>query len=88
MFSFLVNVGLTVGDIFKFITGSKSLPPLGLPNKLTVLFKHDCVKDCRCRPTASTCALSMTIPVHIKTDEEMLEMILSAVKEGLGFGNV
>ena len=88
MFSFLVNVGLTVGDIFKFITGSKSLPPLGLPNKLTVLFKHDCVKDRRCRPTASTCALSMTIPVHIKTDEEMLEMILSAVKEGLGFGNV
>ena len=88
MFSFLVNVGLTVGDIFKFITGSKSLPPLGLPNKLTVLFKHDCVKDCRCRPTASTCALSMTISVHIKTDEEMLEMILSAVKEGLGFGNV
>ena len=88
MFSFLADVGLTVGDIFKFITGSKSLPPLGLPNKLTILFKHDCLKDCRCRPTASTCALSMTIPVHIKTDEGMLEMILSAVKEGLGFGNV
>ena len=64
------------------------MPPLGLPSTVTVTFLHDCRTGCRFQPTASTCGLQLTLPVHIQSFEDMESMIKSAIIEGKGFGNV
>ncbi|XP_028402261.1 uncharacterized protein LOC114525236 [Dendronephthya gigantea] len=55
---------ITLGELHKFITGCEKIPPLGLPKRISVKFKHGCMERCKCRPTASTCDLSITLPVH------------------------
>ncbi|XP_078495362.1 uncharacterized protein LOC144750196 [Ciona intestinalis] len=50
--------------LMKFLTGSSTLPPLGLPNDLSISFLHGCRLSpggtkCRCLPTVSTCAISV-----------------------------
>ena len=61
-FIFAESNGLnTLSELQKFITGCKGVPPLRLPKRITVKFKHGCMERCRCRPTASTCDLSVTL---------------------------
>lgn len=71
-----------------FITGSKSIPPLGLPTQIQVNFKHGCGKGCRCKPFVSVCAPSITLPVHLETEEEMSQALIDAVRGSVGFDNV
>lgn len=79
---------LTLRHVFRFITGSYSIPPLGLPHPVRVEFVHGCPSGCKCRPTASTCQLKLYIPVHASTLDEMEEIMVSALQEGYGFGNI
>ena len=79
---------LELKHLFRFMTGSYSLPPLGLPGDLKVKFVHGCPPECRCRPTASTCDLHICLPVHASTINEMRELMTSAMLEGFGFGNI
>ena len=62
-------------DILQFITGTPSIPCLGFQKNLEVNFVHDCQKlrdkECNCKPTASTCVLSLNLPIHIKLIPEM-----------------
>lgn len=39
------NGSVTVGQMLKFISGLEQVPPLGLPNKITVKFKYFCSAD-------------------------------------------
>ena len=76
-----------LSELYKFITGCKRIPPLGLPKRITVKFKHGCVERCRCRPTASTCDISITLPVHYHDNySQFKEYITSALIEGKGLG--
>ncbi|XP_046856540.1 G2/M phase-specific E3 ubiquitin-protein ligase-like isoform X1 [Xenia sp. Carnegie-2017] len=76
----------TLYMLHKFITGCEQLPPLGLPKPITVKFKHGCTERCKCRSTASTCDLSITLPVHYRDSYNQLkEAIDSALIEGNGF---
>ena len=77
--------GLKMDNFVKWLTGSKSIPPLGFPKKIAVKFVHGCKEGCRCRPTTSTCDI-LKLPVHITSVEDMGLMIESAVKESVGFG--
>ena len=74
--------------LFKFITGTGSVPPLGLSKGITVKFKHGCPAEWKCRPTTSTCDLSITFPVHYSGAEEFKKYLDSAMVEGIGFGNL
>ena len=49
--------------LFKFITGSDSLTPLGQERVITVHFTHFCTSECKCRPT---CDPSINLPVHYR----------------------
>ena len=69
-----------------FLTGSGKIPALGLPPKITVTFKHDFRKRCKCVPIVSTCSLTLTIPAYIHDEETMLEVFERALKEDVGFG--
>eukprot|EP00794_Sanderia_malayensis_P011469 gene11469-12665_t len=82
------DVDITIGDLAQFITGSATMPPLGLPYAIKVGFKHGCPVGCKCRPTASTCTLTLYIPCHASTWEAMKELFTSALKDCNGFGNV
>ncbi len=65
-FSFTVeNSEIGVVDLYRFITGLKSVPLLDMARFITVAFKHGCDPGYACRPTASTCALTLFLPVHI-----------------------
>ena len=72
--------------LFKWAVGSKSIPPLGLPKKITIQFLHRCGQDCRCRPTTSTCDLVITLPVHLDNENDMKEIMASAIADCDGFG--
>lgn len=75
-------------DFIKWLTGSYNIPPLGFPKRFSVKFVHGCPPGCACRPTASTCDITIKLPVHINNENTMNEMIASAVEESYGFGLV
>lgn len=86
-FHFVDGEGLnTLRELHKFISGVESIPPLGLPDRITVKFRHGCQLHCKCRPTASTCDPSITLPVHYSDANDFRESMLSALTEGYGFG--
>lgn len=74
----------------KYLTGSERIPPLGLPPCINIEFKHNCKPSkegtvCNCLPVVSTCAMRITLPVHIKTDECMVDKFTFAIEDGPGF---
>ena len=83
---------INLHDILQFITGTPSIPCLGFQQKLRVNFVHDCQKlrdkECNCKLTASTCDLSLNLPIHIKSITEMRQSMTEAVRSSYGFGKV
>ena len=77
---------MNMDHFVKWLTGSKSIPPLGFPKKIAVKFVQGCIEGCRCRPTVSTCDFVLKLLLHISSEEDMGLMIESAVKESVGFG--
>lgn len=75
-------------DFIKWMTGSKTIPPFGSPKKFTINFTHGCKEGCRCRPTVSTCDIALKLPVHINSEEEMIFLIKSTLKDCQGFGKI
>ena len=79
---------IKLSDIMKFLTGSRTVPASGLVNKLTVIFKHWCTnlpKTCLCKPSVSTCSLTLTLPVHYPAMLSMRKALEDAVKLSQGF---
>ena len=76
---------LQLADFPKWLTGACQLPPLGFPKKYGIKFIHGCKDGCKCRPTVSTCDLSINILVHIDNEYTMKEMF-SSVRDSLEFG--
>ena len=85
---FLGNSDGSLQKLLQFITGSNEVPPLGFHKGITVKFKHGCPEGCKCRPTSSTCDLSITFPLHYDGSGNFNMMISSAVVEGVGFGKL
>ena len=84
---------LTINRVAKFVTGSPRIPATGLDKQITVKFKHDCLPKnrpgvCKCLPTVSTCEIILNLPVHITTEEEMMNVFKDALICETGFGLV
>ena len=89
---FIETAPVHLKTIMQFITGSSSMTPCFV-TKLKLYFKHDCPKSnsgssCACYPSSSTCALSLTIPVHLNTFDIMLKSFEDAIliTKAYGFG--
>ena len=65
---------------------SKTTPVLGFSKNKSLMFVHGCKEGCRCRPTTSTCDLSLKLPVHISDEDDMQYIMNSALKDSCGFG--
>jgi hypothetical protein len=76
---------LQLKDFLKWLTGSYEIPPLGFPKLFSVAFVHGCQEGCACRPTVSTCDITMKLPVHIRDEIAMKEIIVSAIQDSYGF---
>ena len=60
---------LSAGEVMQYLTGSKRIPPLGLPPSIRVYFKHGCSVShagtaCQCLPVISTCAMTISLPPY------------------------
>lgn len=75
-------------DVLQFISGSCSLPALGFEKKITITFKHGCPPLCKCKPTVSTCDLTLHVPTHLSSNEEMQKEMEDAILMNYGFGRV
>lgn len=80
----LENAKLKPEQVLKFVTGTEVIPPLGLPTKMKLQFVHGCQAGCRCRPSASTCALQLRLPVHYTESGQMVDALSNAIIEGAG----
>ena len=83
---FLGVPGVTLPELLQFITGTSVIPAMGFVEKPQLSFIHGCDKNCKCFPSASTCALHLQIPVHLNKLEEMKDSFSSALKDGFVFG--
>lgn len=71
--------------MLKWVTGSPTVPILGFEKSFSVAFVH-CKGGCRCRSAVSKCDILVKLPVHIANENEMKEMMTSALKDSVGFG--
>jgi len=81
---------LEISDILQFITGTPSIPAGGLPSKILIKFKEEelCGDKCKCLPVSSLCEISILIPMHIPSYEDMVKSLISAIKGSNGIGRV
>ena len=82
---FLDEASFTLADIAKYMTGSFTISPGGVPT-LKLYFKHDCEENCKCLPTASTCAMHIIIPVHTNTLKSISECFSTALTATSSYG--
>lgn len=83
---------LTVNDLVKWMTGTKTVPVRGFPKKFSITFVHGWDASCRCRPT-STCDLLLKMPVQspvctgiwhwFSIFDAMVEMMSSGLQNGV-----
>ena len=76
---------LQLSDILAFVSGVNSLPPLGFPTNPVILFSNDAS---RLLPTASTCALSLTLSVGLVQYDVFKKNMDLAVLNAFEFGQV
>ena len=74
--------------VLKFMTGSDQIPPLGFPSLIKIHFLQGCNPGRKCRPTSSTCFLTLSLPVHTCNSDELGELLISAVNDCCGFVEV
>ena len=75
-------------EVMKFITRTSTMPLLGMPRKIKIIFKRDCSLGCACKITVSTCTLQINLPCHYISHAAMLETIVSLVKLSRGFDTI
>lgn len=66
--------------ILSFFTGCKEVPPLGLPHPAKLNFN-----SITPFPTASTCAIELTLPTKYNTEEEFESSMNTAFLQHGGF---
>ena len=64
-----------------FATGANHIPPMGFDKKITLSFDHATLY-----PIASTCSLSLYLPVRFVEYEEFKAAMIKGVVSGFGFG--
>ena len=72
-------------QILAFVTGAFKIPPMGFPTRPTITFITD---KSLFLPTASTCALSLKLPLSLVSYESFKENMTMAILNTIGFGQV
>ena len=71
---YLADEGM-LEDVLVFVTGAKEIPVMGFSRNLEILFRHEChIEYVKEYPVASTCALTLSLPLSDKYDTFKLRM--------------
>ena len=74
--------GMCLQNILSFFSGAEAVPPVGFETQASLYFSSSAVL-----PTASTCALSLTLPTHYYNDPiAFKEKMTFAIMNHGGFG--
>ena len=85
---FFIDMNSGLSRLYRFITASKTVTPLGAEKHIILKFKHGCPAQCKCRPTAATCDPSITFPMHYNDTKDFEQALDTALEEYSGFGLV
>ena len=77
-------ITITLADVLAFATGATSIPVLGFEQQGSLKFLHEGGMF----PTASTCALVISLPIHADYDVFKEKMIFGILNAHGFFGNV
>ena len=83
---FVENCYPSFNKLMKYLTGSGTIPPLGLLTHFKINFLHMSRDSCKCLPKVSIFAMVVTIPVHFATLSDMKDPFLTSIMCELGFG--
>ena len=73
---------MSLPEILAFFTGTERVPPLGFDHPPTLRFDSNNIF-----PTASTCALELTLPTcYYNNPEEFVKKVSYGMKNHGGFG--
>ena len=75
-----------LGQILSFATGASKVPPMGFPMSPTIHFISG--DDPRALPTASTCSLTLGLPLALTDYDNFKERMTMAVLNTVGFGQI
>ncbi|KAF4115370.1 hypothetical protein G5714_002859 [Onychostoma macrolepis] len=76
---------ITFQEMLVFITGADSIPPLGFPGQPRIEFY---TQENRRLPYVSTCGMVLFLPRGIQEEEELTDLLNTALKGYLGFGKI
>ena len=91
LYIFIENSTFDLEDVSRFVSGTSSISIASL-GAISIYFKHDCSKSpkdgtaCTCRPISSVCAVSITIPIHRNTLDELTKGFNEAIKHMRVYG--
>ena len=74
-------LSVTLSTVLSFVTGAEEIPPLGFPHNATLGFS-----ETNPYPTASTCAIQLTLPSKYAMYEDFRKYVLYAMVNHGGFG--
>ena len=74
------------GQILAFATGALNVPPMGFPIPPNIRFITG--DDPRALPTASTCSLTLALPLSLTEYNNFKERMTMAVLNTVGFGQL
>ena len=75
------DLHVTLPMVLSFFTGAEEIPPLGFPHDPTLNFSDD-----NLYPTASTCAIELTLPTQYETYDQFKKYVSYAMLNHGGFG--
>ena len=79
---------ISFSKFMKFLVGTDTALPLGLPSPISVNFIHTCSPNCNCKLKVSTCTLTISLPVHYKNIGTMTQAVEDSVLLSHGFDNI
>lgn len=80
MFIIIELSEVKISDLLRFISGTTSIPAIGFERNLSVYFRHNCEENCQCKCITSTCALTLSLPIHYITYEGIKGMMYATIK--------
>ena len=81
-----LELGVDPGQILAFATGASKVPPMGFPVSPNISFISG--DDPWELPTASTCSLTLKLPLALTEYDNFKERMTMAVLNTVGFGQI
>lgn len=77
---------VSLNSLLRFMTGVSTVPPMGLPHSIDIVYRPD--SSTEMFPKAHACFCQILLPVIHKNREDFFSAFIKALEFGSGYGNV